>query len=139
MKTIDTYDGTELPDRERSAGRLIVRSRCWPLQPDSEETQLSLVTGEGGIDEEAATLLPGGAGRGPGASTRSHGRPRDDSAPAGSRPFPFAVSGDPAGVPMPAFDEQRAASLACVDPGRSGHPDAYECIAAIVAERTLAA
>ncbi|MGW4944238.1 hypothetical protein ACWEOZ_21930 [Actinoplanes sp. NPDC004185] len=136
MKTIDTYDGTELPHRERSAGRLIVRSQCWPLQPDSEETQLSLVTGDGGTDEEAATLLPGGAGRG---GARPHGRPRHVSAPAGSRPFPFAASGDPAGLPGPAFDEQRAASLACVDPGRSGHPDAYECIAAIVAERTLAA
>jgi hypothetical protein len=136
MQTNDRHDGTELPHREPSAGRLIVRARCWPVQSDSEETQLSLVTGE------AVAPVPAGSGTtGAGVGGRARRRPgpvRSRAARAGSRPFPFESAADPAGVPVPAFDEQSAASLACLDPGRSGHRDAYECIAAIFAEQTTA-
>lgn len=131
MQTNDRHDGTELPHREPSAGRLIVRARCWPVPSDSEETQLSRVTGEAGVP------VPAGTGAG-GRARRRPGPVRSRVARAGSRPFPFESAADPAGVPVPAFDEQSAASLACVDPGRSGHRDAYECIAAIFAEQTTA-
>ena len=81
-------------------------SRCWPLPSDSAETSLSRPA----VDTGAAIEVPVAAGAGHGFRDRAEGGrpPRPAGPPAGPGP-----AGNPAGVPMPAFDEVRAAALAC--------------------------
>jgi len=121
-------DDTEPSYPDRGAHRLIVRSRCWPLPSDSEETQLALPADGAGGGEMAGN-----------ARVRARRHRTGRRAKVVIPPFPLEPADDLADVPMPAFDELRAASLACVEPGGSGQRGAYECIAAIVAaERTAA-
>jgi hypothetical protein len=130
--TIDrTHDDTELTHQDRGAHRLIVRSRCWPLPSDSDETQLALPTDD--CQSGGETAMAGAA------HVRARRRRRGPRAEVVIRPFPPEPEEALPDVPMPAFDEVRAASLATTEPGGAGHRNAFECIAAIVAaDRTAA-
>jgi len=130
MNADNAHGDAELSYQDRDAHRLIVRSRCWPLPSDSDESHLALPAGECGAGDEAA----------PTGAVRARRRRRPDRREATViPPVPLEPADDLADVPMPAFDEVRAASLACGEPGGSGQRTAYECITAIVAaERTAA-
>jgi hypothetical protein len=127
-----THDGAELSYPDRGTHRLIVRSRCWPLPSDSDETQLALPA-------EAARA---GGETGIAATARVRRARRRRTARRTAvviTPLPIEPADDFAAVPMRTFDELRAASLACVERGGSGQRNAYECIVTIVAaERTAA-
>jgi hypothetical protein len=131
MNVDQTHDDAELSYQDQGAHRLVVRSRCWPLPSDSDETQLALPGDDCRAGAETATAES--------AHVRARRRRPGRRAKVVIPPFPLEPADDLADVPMPAFDELRAASLACAEPGGSGQRNAYECIAAIVAaERTAA-
>jgi hypothetical protein len=128
MHADQTHEDPELSYPDRGAHRLIVRSRCWPLPSDSDETQLALPTDDAGAGGESAIA---GTARAR-ARRRRSGRPAEVVIP----PFPLRPAEEGAAVPMRAFDELHAAALACAQRGGTGQRNAYECD--VVAERTAA-
>ncbi|GAA3343532.1 hypothetical protein GCM10020358_43150 [Amorphoplanes nipponensis] len=128
MNTESTHDDAELPGRDHGAFGPGAGSRCWPLPSDSEEAQLALPDGDPGADEAA---LAGSV----------HARRRPHRADRGRlvRAVRPLVPLEPADLAAVGFDEQRAASLACAEPGAPGPRTAYECIAAICAAERAAA
>ena len=131
MHADKTHDDAELSYPDRAAHRLTVRSRCWPLPSDTDDTQFALPAEEAGTGGETAT-----AGT---AHVRSRRHRTGRRAKVVIPPFPLEPAENHAAVPMQAFDELRAASLACAEPGGSGQRNAYECIVAIVAAERMAA
>ena len=131
MNADQTHDDAELAYQDRGAHRLIVRSGCWPLPSDTDETQLALPGDDCRAAGETATAET--------ARVRARRHHTGRRAKVVIPPVPLEPVEELAEVPMLAFDEVRAASLACAEPGGSGHRNAYECMAAIVAaERTAA-
>ncbi|MFI7543649.1 hypothetical protein [Actinoplanes sp. NPDC049599] len=131
MNADRTHDEAELSYQEHGAHRPIVRSHCWPLPSDSDETQLALP----GDDCQAG----GETGTARAARVRARRRRTGRRVKVVIPPVPLEPADEVADVPMPAFDELRAASLACVEPGGSGRRPGYECVAAIVAAERPAA
>jgi hypothetical protein len=124
-----TIDPSDQLHQDHGAGR------CWPLPSADAEAVLCRPVVDSTADVPVlAPPVPLGAGHG----TR---RPDADrpSWPAGSPPGP-EPAGNPAGVPMPAFDERRAAALACQE--TAAHRYAYGCLAgadgALVNDRSAA-
>lgn len=123
MNADHTHDDAELSYQDRAAPSSPVRGCCWPLPSDGEEAQLALPAGDCRADDEAAL-----AGAVHTRRRRPHRRAQAVLPPLPREP----------GDPVRAFDERHAASLACAEPGGSGHPTAADCIPAILAaERTL--
>jgi len=87
--------------------------RCWPLPSDSDEALLSIAAVEAGAAGDATAT----GGPGHGVPHRAVHRPVRTVLP----PSPVESVDDPARVPMPAFDERSAASLACPVPTGSRH------------------
>jgi hypothetical protein len=109
-------DATE-PYPEHGPGRAVLGRRCWPLPSDSDEALLSRRAVDAGAAGDASPTETGGPGHG--VAHRGVDRPvRTVIPPSLTEPMD-----DPAGVPMPAFDERSAASLACVH--TTGHRHRY--------------
>jgi len=80
---------------------------CWPLPTDSDEAQIALPAGDGAAGDEAALA---------GAVRARRRRRRTDRRARRVLP-PCTLVPD---VPVEAFDELHAASLACAEPGGVG-------------------
>jgi hypothetical protein len=130
MHADQSHDAAELSYPDRGTHRLIVRGRCWPLPSDSDETQLALPAVDARAGAETAM-----AGT---ARVRARRRRPVRRAKVVIPPVPREPAEHVAAVPMQAFDELRAASLACAEPGGSGQRNSYECIVAIVAAERAA-
>jgi hypothetical protein len=112
-----TIDPSDQVHQDRGA------SRCWPLPSASAEAVLSRPAVDTTADVPVvAPPAPVGAGHG----VRRPGTDRPARL-SGSPPAP-EPPGNAAGVPMPAFDERRAAALACQE--SAAHRHAYGCLAA---------
>jgi hypothetical protein len=126
VMTIDPIDQLH---QDHGAGR------CWPLPSAGDEAVLCRPAVDSTADVPVpAPPAPLGAG---------HGTLRPDAArsawPSGSPSGPEPAD-NPAGVLMPAFDERRAAALACHE--TAAHRYAYGCLAvadgALVNDRSAA-
>jgi len=123
MKADKTRDAAAPPYQD-GAHPQPVRGRCWPLPTDSAEAQIALPAGDGAAGDEAALA---GAVR---ARRRRHRTER--RARAVLPPCTLELD-----VPARTFDELRAASLACAEPGGSGHRAAYEEITVVFATEPI--